>query len=302
MRKAIIPLAALAISLASCDTGVKDSYQTSSFVEYNLIVDTQDSEQPAHASLGKYEVKINYSKDQIDVKGSDIIINNQKYTFETDPTSMNLSSFSTADGIRVDKLSFAPANSSSSSASDVKAEYVFWKVPSTSNPLNPNFELAYITHLDISYIISGRYRIQSFTSNALYTGNSTVVENNSSFSSKKPSYAVIIDFEKNIATVYIYNPEYSVEMPENYPKEMCLTEVPVKFTHDSYRLESAAPKTTILSKNDKNDDVLVESDDFKATDFTLAITSPDLTEAVITYKLGGRQYSFSGCAVLKPGK
>lgn len=301
MKKAIIPFAALALSLASCDTGVKDSYQTQTYTECNLIVDLQDTEQPAQISIGKYEVKINYSQDLIDVKASDIIINNQKYSFETEPAAIQETFLTTADGTRFQKLTFSPTSTASSSASKIKAEFVFWRYPMYFNPINPNFEIGYNSHLGMSYDISGRYHVQTFCPDALYTGNSAVTEGSDSFSTKKTMYAVMLNLEKNVANVYIYYPEHSVEMPKDYPNVICLSEVPLKIKHDSFGLEASNPKTTISGKNDKDQETFVESSDFQVTDFNLTMLSEDLTETYINFNLGGRKYSFRGCSVLKSG-
>ena len=95
MKKAIFPLAALAIAMASCDTGTKDSYQTIQYPEYNLIIDNQDIDAPAQASYGSYEIKFNYSRNVIDIKSSEIILNNQKYTFESDTMAIRTQTFKT---------------------------------------------------------------------------------------------------------------------------------------------------------------------------------------------------------------
>ncbi|MDE6023559.1 MAG: hypothetical protein K2G13_08675, partial [Muribaculaceae bacterium] len=189
----------------------------------------------------------------------------------------------------------------SSSASDIKAEFVFWRYPMSFNPINPNFEIGYNSHIGISYDLSGRYHVQTFCPDALYTGNSAVTEGSSSFSTKKTMYAVMLNLEKNNATVYIYYPEHSVEMPKDYPNVICLAEVPLKLTHNSFELEASNPKTTISGKNDKDQETFVESSDFQVTDFKLVMPGEDLTEAYISFNLGGKNYAFHGCSVLKSG-
>lgn len=299
MKKAFIPLAVIAIALASCDTDVKDSYSKDSYTEYNLIVDTQDINQPAWASVGKYEVKINYSHNQIDVKASDITINNQNYSFETEPAPINVSYGPSDNETQVNKVSFTAPNTSSSIATNVKGAFVYWKAPTTDPRLNPSFTMGYSTHLDMNYKISDRYQVQTFFPNALYTGNSSVTEGANTYSTKTPTYVVLINFEKNLADIYISNPEYAPEMPKDYPQQICLTEIPVLFNHTSYYLESASPKTTVLGKNDKDQITLVESDDFKVKDFSLKLISSDLTDADISYTLGDREYRFRGSSVYK---
>lgn len=301
MKKAFIPLAAVAVALASCDTGVKDSTSTNTYNEYNLIVDLEDEGQPAQVSVGSYKWTYNLTKNQIDVAASEVTINNQNYSFETDPMNIDVTYFTTADGLQVDKMSFSQSTPNSSVAG-LKGTFIYWVSPSTGNLLDIPFKLATFNFLDINYTLSGRYRVQSFWCNSYYTGNSSVTEEGASYGTKTTTYFVQIDFKKNLAGVMIYYPEYAAKMPEEYPKVMCLSEIPVKFMHDRYRLEAAAPKTTIMGKNDKGQTDLVESDNFKAYDFTLDIVSPDLTEAAISYKLNDRQYTFQGCTVLKSGK
>ena len=46
----------------------------------------------------------------------------------------------------------------------------------------------------------------------------------------------------------------------------------------------------------------MESDDYKVKDFSLTVTSADLTGANISYKLGNKVVNFSGNSVIKVNK
>lgn len=301
MTKKLIPtsLAALAL-MASCSTGVKDSYQTFAYTEYNLIVDNDDPNQPAQASIGNYEVKYNISRNVMDIKASDIIINNQKYSFETDTMAIHISYFTTLDGKNVDKMSLYKKGNAGGAASDLTANFVYKYLPQTYDLTNPSFQISYSQRLDINYVLNNRYHVQSFWPSCYYTGASIAREGDNSYSTRNTNYIVQIDFEKNLAAAYVYDAEYSVDKPEDYPKVIKMADIPVKFAHDRFYLEAASPKTTVLGKKDGKTD-MIESEQFQATDFSMELTSADLTEVSISYNIDGKSVFFRGCCILKGG-
>lgn len=302
MKKAIIPMAATAILLASCDTGTKDSYQQIPYPEYNLIVDTQDETAPAVASYGNYDLKFNISKNCIDIKASEIIFNNQQYSFETDTMAVRQKAIS-VDGGTIYNLTFsksgnAGSNGVGSAASDLRGSLVYCYLIQNGDLLNPSLNLGVTERLDLSYTLNGRYSVQTFWPAAYYQGQSVATSDAGTYSTKNSGYLTQINFEKKTASVYLYNAEFSAEEGKSLPKVIRFEDVPVVFSHTGFTLESAAPKTTVLGKKD-NQTALVDSVGFGATDFRLDIISADLTDINITYRLDGHHVNFRGSSIVK---
>lgn len=301
MKKAIFSIAAAAFFLASCNTDTKDSYQTLNYPEYNLIIDNQEPSQMAQASYAKYEVKNNISRQVVDVKANDIIINNQKYSFETDTMGLRTSSFK-VDGIGdVYNVYFSKYGSAGigSNVSDIKGTFVYGYA-AMNDTLNPVYNVTIVQRLDLSYTLNDRYSVQTFWPETLFRGQTMSSTAGESHTTKGSDYVAKIDFAKNTATVYVYNAELSANQDKSFPKVIRFDGIPVVFTHEGFSLQSPAPLTTVLGKKD-NHAAMVDSVGFAATDFSLYLTSPDLTEVSINYKLDGRNVSFRGCSVLKSG-
>lgn len=303
MNKNLIPLAALTLAVASCATDVKDSYQTIPYKEYNLIVDNQDASQPAQVSLATYDLKNNISKGVVDVKCSDIIINNQKLSFETDTMRIYTRSFTITNveggGSSVNYYFSKRGNAGlGSAASDISGTLVWNLIPSSNNLLNPNYTLTIGQRLDLRYILNDRYSIQTFWPTALFVGNTLAAEGSSSFSTKNGHYLADIDFEKKVARVYIYNAEFSPTQDKSFPKVIRFENIPVVFSHNGFTLRSDAPKTTVLGQKD-NTITMVDSVGFAASDFKMDFMSSDLTDVSISYNLDGHSVYFQGSSILK---
>ncbi|MDE5850143.1 MAG: hypothetical protein K2H38_08370 [Muribaculaceae bacterium] len=303
MKQALLPMAAMALLLASCDTSTKDSYQNIKYPEYNLIVDNQSMDVPAQASFSNYDVKFNISKNVIDINGTDIIINNQKYSFETDTMSIRTQTFKTESFGDAFNYTFSKVGTTTtgSAASNLNGKLVWCLMPSGSNLLSPNYSVTVGQRLDLSYTLNDRYSVQTFWPAALYKGLTVSTANATSHTSRSSDYLTQIDFEKKTASVYVYNADFSPNQAPNFPKVIRFEDIPVVFTHDGFSLESASPKTTVLGKKD-NVVTMVDSVGFAATDFSLALTSSDLTDVMISYKLDGKSINFRGCSILKVGQ
>ncbi|MDE6290497.1 MAG: hypothetical protein K2M16_03100 [Muribaculaceae bacterium] len=299
MKKAILPIAAMAFLLASCDTSTKDSYQTMNYPEYNLIIDNQDASAAATASFSNYEVKYNISRNTVDVKTSDLILNNQKYSFETDTMALGHKYFN-IDGTTSYLITFSKKGSTGigSPASNLTGAFVRCFVPQTNDVLNPSFTLGVSERLDLSYTLNDRYKVQTFWPSAYYQGQNIATSSEGSYSTKGTGYLAQINFEKKTASVYVYNAEFSADKEKSLPKVIRFDEIPVEFTHYGFILKSEAPKTQVLGIKDKRT-ALVDSVGFQATDFSFDLTSPDLTDALISYKLAGNQVTFNGCSIIK---
>ncbi|MDE6478770.1 MAG: hypothetical protein K2L45_00760 [Muribaculaceae bacterium] len=302
MKNLILPLAAVALILASCDTGTRDSYQTLSYPEYNLIIDNQDASASAQASYLAYEVKHNISRNVVDIKANDLVINNQKYSFETDTMDLRTKTY-TVEGVGQGYFLYFNKNGQASlngSVSNIYGTFVF-NYSVMNNLLNPVYTQDNVgQRLDLSYTLNDRYKVQTFWPMARFVGQTTSVTDGMSHTTRGSDYVTSIDFEKKTAAVYVYNADLSKDQASSFPKVIRFENIPVVFTHDGFSLEASAPKTTILGKKD-NTVAMVDSVGFNATDFSLHLTSADLTEAIISYNLGGHSVNFRGCSILKPG-
>lgn len=300
MKKTLLLFGASALLLSSCDTSSQDSYQTIPYEEYNLIVDTQDMEAPAQASYGSYVVKFIMSKNVIDIKSSDIIINNQKRSFETDTMKLRSKVFNVEGLGMAENYMFSKSGPTSvgSPASNLNGTLVWYYVPSGTSILSPDYTVTVGQRLDLSYTLNDRYSVQTFWPTAFYRGQTVAVEGAESYSSKSSDYLTQIDFEKKTASIYVYNAELSADQDKNFPKVIRFEDIPVVFNHEGFTITSATPKTTVLGKKD-NQTAMVDSVGFAATDFTLELTSKDMTDINIYYKLNGKSVNFRGCSILK---
>lgn len=303
MIKKVIPFAALALIMTSCMTETKDSTQNIPFTEYNLIVDNQDAAQPAQASICVYDMKNNITKGVVDIKANDVIVNNQKLSFETDTMRIYSKSFTVSNvqggGSAVNYTFSKKGNAAVGSAvSDLNGALVWNFLPSSNNLLNPDYTLTVGQRLNLSYTLNDRYSVYTFWPTALFIGSSIASEGSSSYSTKSGHYLADIDFEKKLARVYIYNAEFSADKDQKVPKVIRFEEIPLVFNHYGFSLEAESPKTTVLGEKD-NTITMVESSKYKASDFRMDFMSIDMTDVSISYEMDGKNIVFHGSSILK---
>lgn len=293
-----------AMILSSCSTDTKDSYSMINFGEHNLITDKDNPSAPAQVASSIYKMKINYSKQCIDLSTSDMEIDDRKVSFETDTVAYQ-PVFLVSDGGAYLEMGYFSKKSNIGKGAEITNLSGFFTpgVYNVSNLYVPEFETTAGgtgIRLVMGYDLDERYHLQTFWPLSFYMGE-THVFGTESYNTKNTAYRVELNFKKNTARMAIYYPEFSKEN-KDVPQAIVLEDIPITFDHDRYHLESAAPKTRILGKNDKGVAALVESEQYKATDFSFYITSTDLTEATISYKIDGKSVNFTGCSIVKANK
>ena len=303
MKKAILSILAMGLMLASCDTSTKDSYQTLPYTECNLIVDVANPTNLAQSSVSNYSVKNNISQSTVDIKCEDLVINNQKYTFATDTMKYRLSYFPieiNGEKAGVEKVSFSKKGQVSlgSSVSNLEGYTAYSYVSLSSSLLAPTFNVGLMPRLMLNYSINDTYRVQTFWPIALYLGQSSVWSSGESYGTKETRYIVDINFEKKLAKVYVYNLQFSAQ-DKDTPKVILMEDVPFLYSSDSFYLSAAAPKTTVLTIKDGKT-TMEASAEYSVKDFSLEMTSLDLTDASISYKIAERNVSFQGSNTAKP--
>lgn len=304
MKKILFSLAVIATLLTSCGTNSKDSYTTVNFGESNLIVDLDNATEPAQVSSAVYSVTLNYSKNSIDMSTNDLVINNQKVAFETDTMAYRAATYVSQNGQSYFNIGMFGKKENVGKGADITnldamftpgvyfvSDLYVPEVTSVSGV--PGYRLI------MGYNLNSRYRVRTFWNMCFYMGKS-YVSGDMIYNTEKTSYRVELNQEKKTARVVVYYPQFT-DSDENVPQAIVMEDIPVKFTHDSYYLAADAPKTRVLGKKD-NTIALVDSDKYKATDFRLDITSSDLTEAAISYKIDGKTISFTGCSIIKASK
>ena len=303
MKRLILPFAGAALVVAaSCSTSTNDE-STMTYYDYNLIIDKDNPDEKAQATFGQYEFTLNYVQSTAKLKANDLIVSNQKYSFETDTMACKAFFFkSTLNGeeTTIGQTVFSKPGSAGigSSATNIKGALIGMYVPTTSDTLISNFFVTLRERLDLNYTLSGRYQVQTFWPNSLYIGQTYATDNQNAFSTLTPKYVVNINFPKNKAPVFVYNSELSAS-DNSLPKVIRIGDIPVMFDHDTYYLESAQPKTTVLSSRNHTP-TLIDSVGFQVEDFSLRLISDDLTKATITYKLQGKSVIFTGDCVPRP--
>lgn len=305
MKRLILPFAALTLVAASCSTDTKDSTGSITYYDYNLIIDKENPDVKAQATYGSYEFELNITQAKASIKANDLIINNQKFSFETDTMACRPLYFKTTlngEETTVGQTIFSKSGPAGvgSAASNMKGALLGMYVPTSSDSLSSNFYVTLQERLDLNYTLSDRYQVQTFWPSSLYLGQTYAADSQNSLSTRTPKYVVNINFPKNKATVFVYNSELSAS-GEDLPKVIRIGDIPVMFDHDSYYLEASQPKTTVLGKRN-NTPTLIDSVGFQVEDFSLRLTSEDLTDAIISYKLRGKSVTFSGSSVPKAGR
>lgn len=305
MKRLFLPFAALAIMAASCDTETKDSYSTINFGECNLITSLDDESQTAQISSSVYTMRLNWTKYCVNLSTSDLVVNNQKISFETD--TMALKTYylvsEANEGNYIENGIF-------SSKTNIGTGAEITNLDATFTPGNYVYNSIYVPGVEtmssyqgyrlvMGYDLNSRYHVQTFWPICCYMGQSYVV-GAETFSTLNTSYRVELNTEKNTARVIIYNPQFTSSDNE-VPKAIVADEIPIKYSTKAYYLEADAPQTTVLGSKD-GVVALVDTDKYNVTDFSFTLESADLTEAVITYKIDGYRVTFSGVSIVKPSK
>ena len=301
MKKLILPLAAVALLATACDTNVKDSTSSYTYGGYNLIEDLQDPAAPALATQGAYKVNQNITRWTVDIAATEMIIDNQKYTFETDTMGIKPKMF----GDKVSYMGFSSTGNIGKGANVsalsgfVAASYS----PATSNILSPSYKFDYdVTgRLVLDYRLNDMYRIKTFWPQACYVGDSYISEGSASYSTENTGYMVSIDFTKKTAVVYALEFKLGNLGEGSAPLVILMEDIPVTMNHDGYRLEAAAPKCKIPGVVD-NKAQLVDNTKYSITDFSLDLTSDDMTDVQIVYNFDGKRVYFNGCSIVKTAK
>lgn len=319
IKKIFFPIITLALCLTACDAGKNQNTQTFTYSNItNLIADTSNPESLAQATVANYIVTEDYDNGSIELSASDIIVNNQKYSFESDTLMLKPKYF----GNDISYKAFSRIGNISkggSTASNMDGFFAAYYIPvnagysslTTSDLLSQNYKFNYtISSVGsysnnsyffplLDYVLNDTYRITTFMPVSCYVGSSYITDGHNGLNTKDTGYQVVLDFSKKEATVYVLGVELLADEDSETPKTIRLDNIPIVMTHDRYRLEAASPKTTVPGKTSDGTMGFVESADYQVTDFSLSVASQDLTEVIISYKVAGKTVTFEGCSILK---
>lgn len=293
----LLPVAA-GLLMASCDTTTKDSTSTLQFGEYNLIV-SDNPQQPASASPCVYKLDFNLTKGAVAISTENLLFNNINHSFETDTVGYSVGVYKDANGNYFEQGQFSSASNIGRGASVTRLDAKFTGASYYVSVEIPGFTTAQgvATRLVMGYDYDNSWHVQTFWPECFYVGNSIVTGNAGQyFSTSATAYRIAMDMEKLTAQCVVYTPQFD-SSDSGVVKAILLSEIPIKFDHSSYYLEADSPKTQIVTQGSMKWD---ESDAWKATDFKFNITSADLTQGVLTYKISGRDIHFSGSSVASP--
>lgn len=298
MKKLLLPMAIFAMLAASCNPHVNDSTQSQGFPEYNLISDRSNPNELAQATEGSYKVTYNISKNTVDLTASDLIISNQKYSFETDTMGV----YSKVLSPKVSYMAFSKASNIGKGAkvTNLSGYIPTCYVPYVADLFADKFEFvySYSQRLQLEYDLDDQYHITTFWPENCYLGQTYITDDATSHSTRNIGYFVQIDFSKKTAKTYVLGMEFGPTANEGEPHVILIEEIPVKFTNSGYVLEAASPKTTIPGKvDDKN--AFVESPDYKVTDFLITLVSADMTNVAISFKIAGKDINFHGSSIVE---
>lgn len=298
MKNLFFSLAALSLIAASCSTDVKDSTSQYTFTEYNIIEDIQTQSDPAIASQSSYKWNYNVTRQTVDISTTDLIIDNNKVSFETDTMAVKPKSF----GENISYMGFSSSSNIGTGAvvTDMSGYVAAYFVPTSTYIFSSTYEFEYDygSRLMMQYNLNDRYRVTTISRTPCYVGQTHVTDDGNTFSTKETGYLVQIDFSKKTADVFVLGCALGVKAEENAPKVIVINSVPVTMTNGGYYLEATSPKTTIPGIVD-NKSTLVETTEYKVSDFSLKLLSSDLTDTQISYSIKGKKVDFIGCSILK---
>lgn len=304
-KKLMLHSVALLLLATSCDLGNKDSYYTVPFNVYNVITDTHSAEDHVQFSPSTYSLKHNVTKDVISIDVVNLAISGQKVSFETDQMTYKLDNFKLpdAEGGSESYKSNWTFGGSDVTASGATLGYFngkinWYYIPGTSNQLNPYFKITTAQGLNLSYQLNDRYMVQTINPYMYYTGSTSVSENGNMQGTGKFDYFLEFNFINKEATVYVYNRIYDGNNKITNPQMLCIQGVKFVTNHNGFLLADPSPKTKVrlMDEQGKESD-LVENASYQVTDFSLNFMSTDYTQAHITFKMGGKMYTFQGTCI-----
>lgn len=304
MKKSLMPLAAMAVVVASCGTHSGENYSKYNFREYNFISDTQDSSSEANISGSVYSVKMNWTQNTAELSTYNLVLDNKNVSFDTDPMPLYIESVKDPFSIYyVQQGTFSSKDNENvgkgASITDLTALYtsgvynVPMNVPGLNTPAISDLRLV------LDYKINDRYRVRTFWPECFYIGDTFVYGPEGQYTTQSTSYRVQIDLSKKTAKVVVYAPKFSDEAKdEELPNAFVLSDIPVTITHDSYYMQAESPKTEILVTTLGKAE-LQEPGKYQITDFKFNLTSDDMTSAHITFTVDGKDIIFDGSSIVK---
>lgn len=303
MKHSLLPLAALALLAASCDTHTGDSYTTVNFGEMNFVIDNENPGSEAGVTPSFYYTKLNWSKNTAEISTSDLVADGKKISFDTNPMQLLVGSVKDPySEYYVSQGSFSSKENVGKGATvtDLAAVY-------TAGVYNATINIPGLSALDntgirlvLGYTLNDRFKVQTFWPDCYYLGDTGVFEGGPIYNTTSTIYRVRLDFNKKLAKVVICYPKYD-DVEKDVPQAIVMSDMPITLGHSSYSIASGSPKTEILVTSAGKSE-LKDPGKYQVTDFSFALTSSDMTEARIAFKINGKEIAFNGCSIVKQKK
>lgn len=305
MKKLFLPLAAVALLAASCDNEHKDSYYTTTYVVFNVVTDTQNPSELAQLSDAVYALKHNVTRDVFSFTESGLSLNGQKISFETDEMNFTAENFKLevpdqqpVSGSNILFSSKQP-NATGASIQNFNGKIGWVYVPDTSDLSYPNFQIGVTNNFSLSYSLNDRFFVQTFNPYSYFLGTTVEKDDTQTNAYQTINYMVEISLVNKNANIYVYNRTFRPDGKFENPQVMKIKDVPIVLTHSGFYLSAAAPATQVRIYSETGLSELKEDPSYKVTDFEVYYLSSDYSEARISYKVAGKEYSFQGSCAIK---
>lgn len=287
-RNAILAASCLLVMMASCSSDDPVMQQSVGYNTVNLVMPLQEDAE-AFVQNGSYTFVTESYSQTLNVATQGVTVNNRNYPF----TSQSLSysgmlpniSFN-APYIYTDNIRFQGLNGLVTTAVYTPAYLNINNSVLSGVAGISDFGVACL----IQYEIPDVAMVKTIQREAYYAGNTdTTVSGGDPFSSKSAVFRVILDIEKQKATVVVYNAKFNSQMPS---LTFILRNLDIEYTHEGYNI--------------KGENIIPEEvtgtpyPNFPFTKFDFKATGKALSDTEIDFTVAGRFHGhFTGTFLIQ---
>lgn len=295
-------LAALTVALTGC-LGNDDVQNVSSVSRAVLNhLSPVDGEGDIIVSPGEYTLRFDNVKNLMVVSTTSLRYNNSDHTFTTTDLSFRAGMYDLGGYAgqvfqwRGNEGNTAVAGSATITGMTGKLTDVFYfdnvlQIPGLGM-MNNNL----LSRLVLNYTYDNRYKVTTFYPDMMFAGetSTTTSADADPYKSTDPRYRIVFDYEKNKATLVIYQAKFSANMPTL--SAIMLTDLPVEWTSDGYMITAENIQAYSVENGQAT-----PVPGFPFTSIKVESDESDMTGVKINYIVGGRfNGSFSGKYVWLP--
>lgn len=245
MKKTLLISAAAVMMLAaSCSDSESKSESTYNIPILNLVTSTDGSSEPV-VSGSLYNYKLDQMNSTMEIAAKVSVGNNSYVEFTTNPVTYKPLYYSIG-GIVYEVIQaesyLAGKTNNGETLNDLYCELTsFVNIPPVIEGL-PDISVPVGKYTFMQYNIGTKYAVRTFWNDLTFKGNTSTTYPGGTFSSKEIMYRVVMDVNKNKATVILYNVQLAEKMP--VLTNIVLEDLPLSFNNGGYiiKAENITPK------------------------------------------------------------